>query len=117
MTENRKLTQDELVAEAKERFGNDPLDYAFQCPNCGDVAKIRDFPDGTKERAGQECLGRHLGALSGPPTQDSGRKRAERGCDWAAYGLFRGPWEIVMPDGHSAWSFPLAEAHAEKVRA
>lgn len=37
--------------------------------------------------------------------------------DWATYGLFRGPWEIVMPDGRSVWSFPLADAPAEAVSA
>jgi hypothetical protein len=112
MSEHRKLTQAELLAEAKERFGDDPLDFAFKCPRCGDVATIRDFPKDKRAVAGQECIGRHLGALEGEPTNDSGRSRAKRGCDWAAYGLIRGPWEIVMPDGHSAWGFPLADAPA-----
>lgn len=109
----RKLTQAELVAEATERFGDDPLKVAFECPNCGDVATIGDFPEGARSAAGQECIGRHRGALKGAPTTDSGRSIAERGCDWAAYGLFHGPWEIVMPDGHSAWGFPLAAAPAQ----
>ncbi|WP_158920606.1 hypothetical protein [Streptomyces sp. NBRC 109706] len=55
MAEYRKLTQDELLAEARERFGDDT-------------------------------------------------------ARWAAYGLFRGPWEIVLPDGRSLWGFPLALA-------
>ncbi len=108
--EHRKLTQEELQAEARARFGDDPLNIAFVCPNCGDVARIRDFPEDKRERAGQECIGRSLGALEDRPTNDSGRSRAKRGCDWAAYGLFHGPWEIVMPDGGSAWAFPLADA-------
>jgi hypothetical protein len=112
MSEHRKLTQQELHAEAKERFGDDPLDIAFRCPNCGDVATIRDFPENARNAAGQECIGRHLGALKGEPTNDSGRSRAELGCDWAAYGLFRGPWEVVMDDGRSVWGFPLADAPA-----
>jgi hypothetical protein len=73
------------------------------------VASIADFIDvGHPDRAGQECIGRHLGALS--PTSDQGRSRAERGCDWAAYGLICGPWTVVMPDGHEVHSFPLADA-------
>jgi hypothetical protein len=118
----RKLTQAELLAEARERFGEDPLDWAFQCPGCGDVATGRDFRqvladhsrtehDGRATLAsdllGQECIGRTLGVLEGPPTK-SPSGPAARGCDWAAYGFFHGPWEIVMPDGHSAWAFPLA---------
>ncbi|MGW6502930.1 VVA0879 family protein [Nonomuraea angiospora] len=124
---HRKLTQDELLAEAAQRFGKAPLTWAFTCPNCGDTATGADFdaalnnhprthPNGNHVRyweiLGQECIGRHLGALDGPPTQDSGRARAERGCDWAAYGLIRGPWEILLPDGESIWCFPLADAPA-----
>jgi hypothetical protein len=110
MAEHRTLTQEELAAEARKRFGDDPLDYAFQCPNCGDIAKIRDFPEDKRDRAGQKCIGRSLGALEGPPNNDSGRSRSKRGCDWAAYGLFPGPWSIVMPDGREVRSVPLADA-------
>lgn len=107
----RKLTQAELTAEARERFGDDPRKYAFECPRCGDVAMVGDFvAAGAGERSGQECIGRVLGALKKDVKPYKGR-----GCDWAAYGLFHGPWEIVMPaeDGNaerSVWSFALAEA-------
>jgi hypothetical protein len=124
---HRILTQAALIAEAKERFGEDPMTWAFKCPNCGDVATGLDFtaalnnhprkgPDGNDVQVhhilGQECIGRTLGALSGSPTGDQGRSRAERGCDWAAYGLISGPWEIVLPEGGSVWSFPLADTPA-----
>lgn len=115
MTKYRKLTQEELATEARARFGDDPKLYAFQCPNCGDVATIQDFIDaGKPEAAGQDCIGRHLGALS-----RAVKKYAGRGCDWAAYGLFHGPWEIVIPaDGdrpeHSAWSFALAGSASDR---
>ena len=105
----RKLTQAELLTEAEERFGANPLDWAFRCPNCGDIATARAFPDGQKERIGQECVGRHRGALEGPAGTKDGRGQAERGCDWCAYGLFRGPWIVTMADGHEVGSFPLAE--------
>ncbi len=102
----RTLTQTELLAEAKERFGDDVLNIAFQCPVCGDVAKIGDFKHEDRGRAGQECIGRSLGALLvRPPAKWEGR-----GCDWAAYGLFSGPWTVVFPDGHEVSSFPLADA-------
>lgn len=124
MAEHRKLTQAELVDEARARFGDDPLDWAFQCPSCGDIATGRDFSDALAERPrtdrdgratiasdllGQECIGRTLGALAGPATRD-GKGQAKRGCDWCAYGLFSGPWEIELPDGRSVSAFPLAEA-------
>jgi len=103
---HRKLTQAELLAEAKERFGDDPKQFAFTCPGCGDIATIADFIDvGEPDAAGQHCIGRNLGALSGPAKEWKGR-----GCDWTAYGLIPGPWTIVMPDGHEAHGFPLADA-------
>lgn len=108
------ITQDALVAMAQERFGDDPKTYAFQCPNCKDIASIADFvPAGASadlNPAGQECIG---------------RTATGRGCDFAAYGLIPGPWRIVMPgapdrggeagpepDTHIAYSFPLAPAPA-----
>lgn len=91
MTAYRKLTQDELMAEATRLFGDDPKKFAFECPHCKDVATIQDFIDaGKPDAAGQHCIGRELGALTKG-------KYDGRGCDWAAYGLFRGPWEIVLP--------------------
>ncbi len=106
---HRKLTQAELVTEAQQRFGDNPLDWAFTCPSCGITSNGHDFGKALKEHPrktrkgvdvivsdliGQECIG---------------RTDPDKGCNWAAYGLFRGPWEIVMPDGHSVWGFPLAE--------
>ncbi|SDM76606.1 VVA0879 family protein [Streptomyces wuyuanensis] len=118
--DHRKLTQAELLAEARERFGDDPLKWAFICPTCGDIATGEDFSNALadhprKNRAGeaviasdlvgQECIGRTLGALAKGAGKYSGR-----GCDWAAYGLFAGPWEITLPDGRSMHAFPLAPA-------
>lgn len=117
------LTQDELVTQARQRFGDHPQDWAFQCPSCGDAATGRDFanaleanpktrPDGEPVLAtdllGQHCLGRELGALNTPPTHT-------RGCDWAAYGpLIEGPWTVVMPDGAHIPAFPLAPTPEEQ---
>lgn len=104
----RKLTQAELMVEARRRFGDDPMTFAFECPNCGDVATLAEWKAlGDSGRAGQDCIGR---------VGDAKREAAgiaRKGCDWAAYGLFRGPWEIVVaaegdePE-RSIWGFPLA---------
>src|SRR5579859_6564022 len=104
MGNHSKLTQADLIALAKARFGANPMDWAFRCPGCGDIATAADFPDGQRDRIGQECTGRHRGALKGT---------ADRGCDWVAYGLIRGPWIITMPDGREIGSFPLADAPRE----
>ncbi|MFJ1869930.1 VVA0879 family protein [Streptomyces chartreusis] len=119
-TEPRTLTQAELIVEATDRFGADPLKWAFLCPSCGDIATGQDFREALaanprKHRSGadltasdivgQECIGRTLGAL----LKGQG-KYAGRGCDWAAYGLFAGPWTITLPEGRTMHAFPLAPA-------
>jgi hypothetical protein len=100
-----KRTQVELVAELEARFGADPMDWAFVCPTCKTVIRGRDIREaldaaGRKDEyasrfLGQDCIGRI------DPTQ---------GCNYAAYGLFRGPDVIVMPDGHEAAAFAIAPA-------
>lgn len=108
----RKITQDELVRELRDRCGDDPMRWAFQCPNCKDVATGQDFHDALAESGGnasdhlgQECIGRRLGALT-----RSAEPYRGRGCDWAAYGLFRGPWLVTLPDGKEIGCFPIADA-------
>ncbi len=104
----RKLTHTEWLDEAQALFGPDAKDWTFRCPQCGLESSGHDFiataerlgvKSTASTRLGQECLGRL------DPTV---------GCDWAAYGLFRGPWEVtdVPDDGRSIWCFPFAEAAA-----
>lgn len=107
-----KISHEDLLNEARLRFGQDPLDIAFQCPHCDDIASLRDFQkhDVDPGRAGQECIGRHLGALD---KQLAPGTYTGRGCNWVSYGLIRGPWEITLPaeEGkpeRSMWAFPLA---------
>lgn len=114
-------TQEELVAEARARFGDDARSWAFRCPRCDDDATAQDFIDAgaDPQRVGQECIGRSLGVLAGKATKD-GRKPGIRGCDWTAYGLFGGPWSIVLPaDGErperTAYGFPLSPARQAAV--
>lgn len=111
MTETRLLTQDELVALAIERFGPDPTNWAFVCPSCGDVAVASDFPDGS-DSLGQVCVGRHLGALDRDRPETTNRNQRGRGCDWAAGGLFRGPWFVATAEGREIPAFALAEPGA-----
>jgi len=113
----RTLTRKELVDLARARFGPSTLDWKFRCPNCGDIATTRDFqdalaahpqswPDGDPIVAtaliAQECIGRTIGALDNP-------KWTGRGCSWSAYGLFPGPWTVILESGKRVSSFPLAE--------
>jgi hypothetical protein len=125
LNNHRKLTQQELVNEARERFGDNPLNWAFQCPTCCDVATGQDFRDALTKNPrrkadgsfttasdflGRECIGRTLGALNTSIERWEGA--GKRGCDWAAWGLFRGPWEVELSNGRTVYGFPLAEAGA-----
>lgn len=126
MSNQRTLTHAELLAEAQERFGENPLDWAFLCPACGDAATGRDFGEAlaghprtergaaiaASDIIGQECIGRTLGALA-----QGAEKYQGRGCNWAAYGLFPAPWTVTLPDGGTMHCFPLAPAPVPAVSA
>lgn len=116
----KTLTQDELLGLLIERFGEAPDAWAFQCPACDDIATTADFRqaletnprtrmDGTplavSDVLGRECIGRTLGVLRGPADEWSGR-----GCDWVAYGLFRGPVQVDIGGETTLWCFPVAPA-------
>ena len=113
-TDQKTMTREEMLAEARNRFGEDPADIAFVCPRCGDVASVREFQKlGAGSRAGSECIGRLLGALQGPRTPGRDgvvRGVSLRGCNWTAYGLFPGPWTIYVKPDVPVRSFALAPA-------
>jgi len=78
------MTHEEWVAEAIKRFGEDAMDWAFVCPSCGHVARVRDWKEvGASENAvAFSCVGRwtenpkDIGGRPGP-------------CNYAGGGLFR----------------------------
>lgn len=89
-----------------ERRGK--LDCRFVCPNCGRTSSPNDFKAlGAKpERATKECIGRVAPVKMANGEFEPGEPG---GCDWAAYGLFRGPAFVAMPDGTTAPVFEFAE--------
>lgn len=121
MPEVVSRTQDEFLAELRRRFGDDWHNWAFVCPSCGDVATGADFERALREAGledaegkvkvsrclGQECIGRVSGALS--MSAEHWTQSGRRGCDWCAFGLFRGPEIVVLPDGKEIYSFRIAD--------
>jgi hypothetical protein len=79
-------------ADGERRFGPDMLDWRFVCPNCGDVASVREFPEDSRNAAGAECIGR-----SAPG----------RGCNWAAGGLFAGPAWVLRTVAGEVRAIPV----------
>jgi hypothetical protein len=93
----RQFSHEEWLAEGRALFGDDYFEWAFKCPACGHVAKMRDFRQfkdrgATPESAAQECIGRYTldQSLPGDKYQKMLRRNMKNGgpCDWAAYGLF-----------------------------
>jgi hypothetical protein len=108
------LTHNDWRAAGQDLFGSDLMSWRFVCPACGDVANGHDFAaalsenprtrlDGSVVQAldllGSWCVGRAIGGTE--PT---------RGCDRTAYGLFRGPVRVTLPDGRPPmFSFRFAD--------
>lgn len=81
----------------------------FRCPACGRLNKVEEFEQfkaqgATPDTASQECIGRYTGGRGGPNK-----------CDWAAFGLFRGPHFVVMEDGREVAVFPFDEPETASV--
>jgi hypothetical protein len=94
------ISQADWEAKGRELFGNDKAAWRFHCPACHDelsMAEAREkYPElkGCGWSPGQECIGRHTDKVD---------------CDWAAYGLFRGPLIIVAnDDGREVAMFDFA---------
>lgn len=79
------VKSEQWEAVGLELYGENKHDWQFQCPMCGNVQSVaiarKKWPEleGVGWQPWGECVGRYLEGV---------------GCDWAAYGLFRGPLEI-----------------------
>ncbi len=92
---------EQWMAKGKELFGDDQMKWQFECPSCGKIRTPEDFrpykdKGADPNSAYKECLGRYTGGRKGPDK-----------CDWAAYGLFRGP-NIVKNNGEEVAVFRFA---------
>jgi hypothetical protein len=110
-TQPQIMTEEEWRALGERLFGADLACWRFRCPTCGVVMSIdmaRSFSDDEKERLRgrwsieQECIGRYLPG---------------RGCNWCAYGLFRGPHFVVRGDKKTpvfGFDIPVDQSTATK---
>jgi hypothetical protein len=84
----------EWKAEGEKIFGTEnPDGWTMICPACKRKQTQQEFKEhkdngATADSFVKECLGRYTGGKKGPHK-----------CDWAAFGLFRGPVLIKKPEG------------------
>ncbi len=98
----RKETKEEWESKGESLFGKNKLEWKFQCPQCNNVVSAEDFrkfkdQGASPDSAYQECIGRYTGGRKGPNK-----------CDWASYGLFRGPNLVIREDGKETPVFEFA---------
>lgn len=90
----KEYTLSAWLEEAEKRFGKKIEDWRFKCPRCGNVAAGAEFKKAGAEPNSIycECIGRYV---------------KDKGCDWAAYGLF----DIctVHVDGQPVFDFAEAD--------
>ncbi len=93
------MTEDEWNALGLKLFGTETSAWRFKCPRCSNVMSIEKALALSAEqlarlRSGEwaiesECIGRYI----------------DLGCNWAAYGLFSGPFFVVRADGRKTPTF------------
>ena len=69
------ITLQEFKAQGEQLYGTDFMNWRFRCPSCKTVLDPNDYRGRAKspEDAYSDCIGRYV---------------KDKGCDWAAYGLF-----------------------------
>lgn len=104
LTKLRTVTWDQYIAEAKERFGPDHMNWKFVCPACGHIASVADYKAaGAPDSAvAFSCVGRWAGAKRG--AFEDGK---DGPCDYAGAGLFC--ISLVKIEG-AGYYFELADA-------
>jgi len=108
---DQTCTHEEWVAEAIERFGADPLNWAFVCPVCGTVQTVQEYKaaGAPSTAAGFSCIGRWL--EDSREAFEVGGVDGEGGpCNYAGGGLFHlNPVHVTMPDGEIVQAFAFAK--------
>jgi len=95
----------EWINKITAKFGISPLYWKFKCPGCGKISSGKEFKElgGTPEDLIQKCIGNFKDCGKPDP------KNNENGCNWKAYGLFRGPDVVIDENGEKCYVFPIAE--------
>jgi hypothetical protein len=89
------IDYDIWLSQLKIKFGDDPKNWAFKCPSCGNIQNGHDFINNNIEspesKVYYSCIGRYVKGI---------------GCDWTLGGLLKINSVSVMKD---AQVFPVFE--------
>jgi len=106
-----RYTHADWIAEGTRRFGSNMMDWRFVCPVCGNIASCEDFRV-FKDRGSEpnsatcECIGRY----SGGKRAFDNRKKDDKPCNYAGYGLFQlSPVRVTLPNGKEIHAFAFDE--------
>jgi hypothetical protein len=105
------MTLDAWKAQARERFGDDPMKWRFVCPSCNHVAAVGDWKAaGAPEGAvAFSCVGRYTG--NEQAAADAAFKRAGGPCNYTSGGLFCiNKLFVTCEDGKDHPAFEVASA-------
>ncbi len=101
MTERIQMTLAEFKAKGKELYGDNYIDWKFECPSCHHPQSAKDWEDNKidkdtiQNQLGFSCIGRHVENI---------------GCDWTLGGLFQiHTLEVIDDDGEVYRHFKLYE--------
>lgn len=97
------IPYEKWISDLKERFGEDSKNWAFKCPNCGNIQTAQDFIDNGAERhktfSYYSCIGRYV---------------KNKGCNWTLGGLLQMHKTCVLKDGEVFPVFEMAESPNKK---
>jgi hypothetical protein len=105
-----RLTREEWIAAAKDRYGENSHDWKFRCPSCGHVASVKDWKDAKAPEGAVafSCVGRYSQALEDGAT--SAFKGKGGPCNYTGGGLFKlNPVTVVAEDGSEHTMFDFAD--------
>lgn len=113
----KEMSIKEWLAMGRAKFGPDPKDWLFVCPNCkgvqsiGDFIKLRELGifEGNPQAAYYSCIGRYdtripedqIGTLTKDPKSP---------CDYTSGGLLcLAKTRVIQGDGSKQWVFEFAD--------
>lgn len=113
------MTQDEFLAEAKRRFGENVREWKFVCPMCGTIQSVQQLLDAVLKLGGKKddvhgyigfsCIGRFTRQGDAGIAAKNRGEKWDKGCNWTLGGLFQcHTLEVTMPEGGHRPTFELA---------